>query len=197
MPKPPTPQPTGLSEEAFYELQSDPAKFEAYIRQTTAQQAEEIADRKLAARDAVYMPVADRMSQNLITTLVPDYAEIKEEFDALLKEKGVTMSAVVGNDAMLKDAAEMARGRWFLAGKYKSVSSEEEPEVVDDGRSAMLAHGTTTGGGSSGKRSEWEGFSEEERRLAKQDGLKPDEFRAQYLSNDAGDFVSMPRKKAN
>jgi hypothetical protein len=194
MPKPPIPPPTGLTEEQLYEIQTDPAKFEAWSRQIAREEAQEASAKNMQAVDQRYGAVAAKTAERELAASIPDWDKIGPEVLALAAERKMTAVDLLATNSV-DDAANMARGRLVLSGKYGAPASEEEE--ADDGRSAMLAHGTTVGGGSAGKRSEWDGFSEEEKRIAKQDGLKPDEFKARYLDKEPGDFVSMPRKKAN
>jgi hypothetical protein len=80
----------------------------------------------------------------------------------------------------------------------KPVATSEDEEEESDNRSAMLAHGTSSGGGTAGKRSEWGNYqpSDLEKRICAEEGLKPRDFIAKYIDKEAGDYVAMPRKKA-
>ena len=189
-PSPPA-QPTGLTEEQFYELQSDPAKFQAYIDQ----QSDKRVQAAIQSTVAQLVPQLDSLHESTLSSEIPDWKDIREDVLVNMKEVGYdSITALKANPTAFKIVTKAARADYLS--RKPVVTSEEEEE--DDNRSAMLAHGTSSGGGTVGKKSEWGNYqpTDLEKRICAEEGLKPKDFIAKYIDKEVGDYVEMSRKKA-
>ena len=194
---PPVPAADPLDEPIPDEILYDPAELVKEMARRNKIQTERAVNAAVGQVHAFYQPIADRVSKSTIKDAIPDYDEIHEEFDALLAEKKVSLAAIIGDEVSLKDAADIARGRRFAAGKYNPVPPPEPGgEDPEETRRRMIAGGAASSGGAgSAKNAGWGDYqpSALEIQICKEDNLTPAEYFETYGSVSG---VKLGAKKA-
>ena len=165
-----------LTDEQFYEIQSDPKKFSAWAK-SERQRAKEEAKREVEQN---YAPISDRSVKSQLAAEIDDWKEIGADVIELAKSKGMTLADLVRFN-QVEDAADMVRGKRFREGKYKAPASE--PSEPAPSRADLLAAASVDSSSPSTDYSSVT-LSPEEKREAKAQGMTDSQYVA-FVSNPA------------